>query len=264
MASLDETQDRAIRDDKLRLLRALIPGLAHEINNSNQTTLLTAQILLDVWKGIKQITDRYYADHGDYTVGGIKYSTIKEELPDYLANVLHSAERIEKIVSELTAFCRSEITSEQQPVDLNRLVDSAITLLANPIRKSTNNFSVDLAPDLPQIMGNPQILSQSILNLILNACQALRDRKNSIYISTRYEDKDNIAVCEVKDEGRGVAPELMKRIRAIDVNTQPFPADIGRGLSAVLRIVIQHGGSFELQSEADQGTRAIIRLPVST
>jgi signal transduction histidine kinase len=69
-------------------------------------------------------------------------------------------------------------------------------------------------------------------------------------------------MCEVEDEGRGVSSELLAGIRQVEEEAESASAEIGRGLSAVMRIVKKHGGFFELQSKLNQGTRAIIRLPV--
>ena len=79
MTEAGENRDSTLHRDKLSLLELIIPGVAHEINNKNQTILLTTQIILEIWEDLKKITDRYFAEHGDFAAGGLEYSLIRRE-----------------------------------------------------------------------------------------------------------------------------------------------------------------------------------------
>jgi len=85
-----------------------------------------------------------------------------------------------------------------------RFLKSAVTLLSNMLMKSTNHFSIDYGNPLPLLKGNFQRLEQVIINLIQNACQALRDAKKSILVTTSYDEKREGIIIRVEDEGIGI------------------------------------------------------------
>ncbi len=247
MIESNVAESRTLPIDRLRLFELVTHGLTHEISNSNQSILLCAQVLLEIVAGIKRITDHYYEEHGDFVVGGIQYSTVKDELLSYVTDVLHSAENIQRSVSELGKFARPAIL-QSQSVSLNRAVETAATLLANLIRKTTGRFTLELAPGLPEIDGNPQWVLQAILYLILNVCQSVEDRTEPLQISTRHHREEGVVVCEATCGGAHAGDEEAQ--------------DAGNEWSTVRRTMEQLGGTLELKGASARPTGAVLRLPV--
>lgn len=250
-----------LRENKLYLLETILPGVAHEINNNNQTILLSNQVLLEVWESLKRITDRYFKEHGDFSVGGIDYSTVRNELADYYTSVLGSAEKIRQITNEMRSFVRSDDSSSDSSLDLNSLLQSAVTLLANPIRRATDHLVLELAPNLPQIQGHCQNIEQVLLNLIFNACCSLTNRQQSIMISTHHNKKSHTVVCKISDQGRGIPADVLARIRRFFSGKGSFPAEELPGLNSVFQILSDHGGIIDLHSQENRGTQVVLSFP---
>jgi len=130
------------------------------------------------------------------------------------------------------------------------------------IMKSTSHFSIEYGKNLPVLRGNFQRLEQVIINLIQNACQALRDIQKGISVSTSYDEKMRGIVVRVEDEGVGIPSEILPHITDPFFTTKPESGGTGLGLSISSRIVKEHGGTLTFTSEVRKGTRAEIFLPV--
>ncbi len=251
-----------LQEDRSYLLEIILPGIAHEINNNNQTILLSGQVLLEVWESLKPVADRYLNEHGDYSVGGLDYSAVGDELAGYYANLLHGAEEIEKMVTALRDFLHYDPSTKDAPVDLNRLIDRALILLANSIRKATDNLRFDPAPGIPVFRGCPRNIAQVLLHLIRNACLSLTSQKQAIEISTRYDRAEGTARCAIRNEGGGLAPELLARIRSFLAGGGPLPPESYPGLAALRRIMANHDGEADFQSGVGGGTTVTLSFPV--
>jgi polar amino acid transport system substrate-binding protein len=147
-------------------------------------------------------------------------------------------------------------------VDLNSVINSALSLLSNMVKKSTDRFSLAADQKLPLVKGNFQRLEQVLINLIQNACQALPNRKRGITVST-CRDGGHV-VLSVEDEGIGITPETLPRIMDPFFSTKHDSGGVGLGLAISSTIVKQHGGEMRFISEPGKGTRAEVILPVDT
>jgi C4-dicarboxylate-specific signal transduction histidine kinase len=158
---------------------------------------------------------------------------------------------------------RPDTADLTQPVDLNRVVQSALSLLSNMVRKSTDRFSLDLEKNLPLVKGNFQRLEQVVINLMQNACQALSDRKKGIRVSTRWDGANSKVVLQVQDEGVGIPPENLHRIIEPFFSTRHDSGGVGLGLAISSRIIKEQGGTLSFSSEYGRGTKAEVLLPVN-
>ncbi len=254
--------DSLLQEDRYHLLEIILPGIAHEINNNSQTILLSGQVLLEIWESLKPVADRYLKEHGDYSVGGLDYSAVRDELAGYYANLLHGAEEIEKTVTTLRDFLHYDAASKDAPVELNRLIERTLTLLANSIRKSTDNLRFDPAPDIPVFPGCPRSIAQVLLHLIHNACLSLTSKKQAIEIATRYDRVERTARCTIRSGGEGLVPELLARIQRFLAGGEPLPLESYPGLAVLRRIMTNHDGQADFQSGAGRGTTVILGFPV--
>lgn len=262
MERSNEDGEVAVRANRLRLVETILPAVAHEISNNNQTVLLTAQVFQEIWPRLKSIADLYWKEHGDFSVGGLEYSAIREELAEYLANILRSAEKTDRILKEVRTLVRSENLPARVPLDLNRQIEGAVALLANQVRKTTDHLRLDLAAGLPQIRGQVQGIQRLLLNLICNACQALSDKSQGILIRTRHEEKEGWVTCEIADQGRGMEPSVLEGIRELLGGPEARTSAGGTGLAAVRSIVNEHRGRVGIQSEEGNGTRVVLSFPI--
>ena len=254
--------DRLIQADKMVALGTLVAGVAHEINNPNNFVMLNINLIEKTWYNILPILDDYYRKNGDFYVGNrLKYSKIKESMPKILNGISEGTKRIKNIVNELKEFSGKESSDVNQNVDVNKVIEAAINLTKNLINKSTENFSVKFAPDLPTVRGNRQRLEQVVINLIENACQALQDNSKRIYVVTKYLKEENSVQIMIVDEGEGIAPGVLKKIKDPFFTTKREKGGTGLGLAVSNRIIEAHKGRLTFESEFGKGTKAIIKLP---
>ena len=89
---------------------------------------------------------------------------------------------------------------------------ASATILNNLIKNSTNNFVVRYDYSIPKIKGNMQQLEQVLINLIVNSCQSLKSKENSIFVSTKFDKDNNLIMVEIKDQGIGMPKEILSKI----------------------------------------------------
>ncbi len=256
-------EQQLLQASKMVELGTLVSGVAHEINNPNNFIMLNAPLLVDSWQAARPILEEYYEENGDFLLGGMMYSEMRENIPKLFSGILEGSERIRQIVADLKNYVRPDTSDLTQSVDLNGVIQSALSLLSNMVKKSTDRFSLDLEKDLPLVKGNFQRLEQVVINLVQNACQSLPDRKKEIRVSTRWDEVNGNVVLQVQDEGVGIPPENLPRITDPFFSTRHDSGGVGLGLAISSRLIKEQGGTMYFASEPGIGTKAEVFLPVN-
>ena len=247
--------------NRLASLGELAAGVAHEINNPNGLNLLYLPVLQDVFADCDLLFETCREEHGDFRLGGLPFRRVREEMPQMLAEMLDGARRIQRIVEDLKTFARPH-EEEGGSFDLNGSVQTAVRLAGNTLKKATANFTVAYADDLPAAWGNAQRIEQVILNLLLNACQALSDPAQAISVATTLDAATEQLLVEIRDEGRGITPEISARLTEPFFTTRRETGGTGLGLSVSNRIVREHHGRLDFLSTPGGGTTVRLALPV--
>ncbi|MEZ4599806.1 MAG: HAMP domain-containing sensor histidine kinase [Syntrophotaleaceae bacterium] len=172
-----------------------------------------------------------------------------------------SCRRISRIVNDLKDFVRTDSEHTYELVDLNQVASTTVRLTFSLVKKSTVHFRFDPAPSLPPIKGNFQQLEQVIINLIVNACQALQKKSQGILLKTHYDEKNRCCVVEVSDQGEGIDPHLLPHITEPFFTTKRHKGGTGLGLSVSSRIAAEHGGKLVFSSKPQEGTTVRLVLP---
>ncbi len=253
-AELKLQQQQLLQADKMTSLGILVSGVAHEINNPSSLLLLNLPVLKEVYQDLEEILETHYRTHGDFYMGGLTYSRMRDEITPMLDDMLAGTQRIRRIVDDLRDFARQSPADLSETVDLNEVLATAIRLVDNTIRSSTNHFSVAYGAQLPPFKGNAQRIEQVIINLIVNACQALDSTEQSISIRTFYRSKEQTLCLEVRDQGCGIEPENMPRLSDPFFTTKREQGGTGLGLSVSTSIIQEHGGNLIYDSTPGQGT----------
>jgi polar amino acid transport system substrate-binding protein len=256
-------QQQLVQADKLAALGVLVSGVAHEINNPTGLILLDVPILKRAHADTARILQAYHAAEGDFTIGGLPYSEMREEIPRILDEMQDGALRIKRIVNDLKDFARRDDLADKTLLDLNTVVRTALRLVDPTIRKATNHLRVDYAEKLPPVRGNDQRIEQVVVNLVLNACQALPDRERGISITTRYNHSTSSVLLIVRDEGVGIAAEHLSRLTDPFFTTKREIGGTGLGLSVSDGIVKDHGGHLAFDSSPAAGTTVTLALPAA-
>ena len=248
------------RADKMISLGVLVSGVAHEINNPNHSIMLNAPLLRDAWKSIVPIVDERAAGDPALRIGNIPWEEMRGEGASMIDDIEHAAERIRGIVTELRGFALDQDPGERRTISMNDVVQSSLRLLGNHIRKATTRFSMTLADDLPPIHGNQRRLEQVLVNLVINACQALERGDCAITIETGRTATHVFA--RVTDEGRGISRDDLRKIKDPFFTTKRATGGSGLGLAVSDRIVREHGGELTFESELGRGTKATLSIPI--
>lgn len=253
--------EQLMQADKMIALGTLVSGVAHEINNPNNFVMLNIPLIEKVWFNILPLLEKHYEENGDFSVGDrLMFSKIKGSMPLLLGGINEGSQRIKNIVEDLKSFARKDTTGYNQDVDLNKVVQTSVNLTANLVSKSTDKFNVKYSKIPIIIKGNKQKLEQVLINLIENSCQALTDRKQSVKIEIQ-KNCENVYI-NVSDEGQGMDAELLRKITDPFFTTKRNKGGTGLGLSITNKIVIQHKGSIDFNSELGKGTKAVLKLPL--
>lgn len=156
-----------------------------------------------------------------------------------------------------------ETKPERSRVDLNEIVERTLALRSYELRVENIVVECDLADDLPETMADPFQLQQVVLNLLMNAEQALLEDRGQgrVWIRTRWVSTTRIAL-EISDDGPGIAASIASRIFDPFFTTKPPGLGTGLGLSIVYGIVQQHGGEVTLESHRGAGPRFVVELPL--
>lgn len=261
LAELRKNQRQLVQADKMAALGVLVSGVAHEINNPNGLILLNLPMLKRALADATPILDERQATAGDFTLGGISYSRMRDELPAMIDEMQEGAQRIKRIVNDLKDFSRMDDSPRHGPVNPGEAAAKAIRLVEAAIKKSTDRFFLRLAPELPMVRGDAQRIEQVIINLVLNACQALPDKSRAIEVTAARDEAMGQVVVTVRDEGCGIAPEHMERLTDPFFTTKREMGGTGLGLSVSAGIVKEMGGSLEFSSTPGLGTTVTLRLP---
>jgi polar amino acid transport system substrate-binding protein len=264
--ALDELrrhQDKLIQTDKMASLGTLVSGVAHEINNPNGLLLLDIPVLKRVHDDAEEILEAHFLEHGDFALGGVPYSEMREEIPRILDEMQDGAQRIKRIVNDLKDFARRDDGGYKELIDMNLAVQTALRLIDPTIRSCTTNFAASYATGLPEIMGNRQRIEQVIVNLVQNACQALPDMERGVSVVTSFDKKENMVVTQVRDEGIGVAEEHLPFLMDPFFTTKRDTGGTGLGLSVSAGIIKEHGGNLLFESKPGTGTTVTLALPAA-
>jgi polar amino acid transport system substrate-binding protein len=256
-------QDKLVQADKMTSLGILVSGVAHEINNPNGLILMSMPILKESQAAVDRVLDEYCREHGDFMCGKIPYSRMRTKLPSMLVEIHEGAKRIKRIVDDLKDFARLNNDTCMELFDVNEVTKAAARLVDSSIRKATHHFVDCYGENLPKVRGNAQRIEQVVVNLILNACQALPNKGRGIFLSTCVDVDNKNVILQVRDEGVGVAPEHLPHLTDPFFTTKRDTGGTGLGLSVSAGIIKEHGGMLEFDSAPGAGTTVTLILPAA-
>ncbi len=255
-------QQQLIQADKMAALGVLVSGVAHEINNPTGLILLEVPNLKRSFSDALRILEEYYRQNGDFTCGGLPYSRMRDEIPRSLNKLQDAGKRIKHIVDDLKDFARQSDPSRMEPISLNVVAQAAVRLAEPSIKKATTRFSADYGKDLPRFRGNAQRIEQVLINLILNACQALPDSNSCIQLSTSHDPGRHSISFRLRDEGSGISPEHIARLTDPFFTTKRDQGGTGLGLSVSAGIIKEHNGTLDFESTPGVETIVTLTLPL--
>jgi len=252
---------KLIQANKMSALGVLISGVAHEVNNPNNMVLLNAQTLAEVWRDADHILDEHYREESDDLLGGLPNSEMRDAVPELISDIADGATRIKHIVDNLKDFARPGAVSEVSDVDINLAISRAIRLLHYFIQKKTHNFTSDFAQGLPIIKGDSQKIEQVIVNLLMNALEALPSPNRAVSVSTADDTSNHCIQIYIRDEGVGIPSEDLDKVFDTFFTTKQATGGTGLGLEISDMLVREHNGVISFDSDLGKGTDVLVKLP---
>ena len=263
---------------KLEAVGRLSAGIAHEINTPTQFVSDNVQFLSDAIERLKALFQAW--DDARPRLGPEARKTLerverkcrltylRDEVPRAVAQSLEGLDRIATIVQAMKEFSHPGTGSERTLVDVNRCIDTTVTVARNEW-KYVADVELNLEASLPPVSGLSNDLNQVFLNMIVNAAHAIRARveaapgeKGRIVLST-HAANDHVVV-SVKDDGCGMPTSVVERIFDPFFTTKPVGQGTGQGLAIAHHVIVnKHGGRLRVESEPGQGSTFIIELPVA-
>ncbi len=262
LTEIKQLQKTTNRTTRLAALGELAAGVAHEINNPNALILYNCEFLKEFFNSFVDVLGSHKDILKDKKIGEMPLESALAEVPSLLDSASDAALRIKQIVKDLGDFSRQDGRESEVGLDINEIVQMSIRLVENSLKKATDCFSVELGDAIPVIMGIKGRLEQVVVNLLLNASQALTDRSQEVRISTSYDNDKEMVVFAVQDGGRGIPEDIQAQILEPFVTTRREQGGTGLGLSVSSRIVKEHNGQIVFESAVGKGTTFRVELPV--
>lgn len=260
--ALREAEQRLQQAQKMETLGTLVAGVAHEINNPINLILYNLPLLQKIWTDLLPALISLAESVPERKFGGFTADFLKDNLAQLVADMEMAANRVTKIVADLKNFSRQSNIAEKHLLNINTAVKNALRLAQTTLRKVAIGVKTELAPDLPEVEGNLQSIEQVVLNIVINAAQAIDHTHGEILIQTGFSLKDGRVYLRVTDNGRGVSPAMAERVFLPFVTDKQAQGGTGLGLSVTYSIVQAHGGEIFFESrEGGAGTAFTVQLP---
>lgn len=228
-------QEQLIHSDRLATIGQLSSGIAHELNEPLNNIL-----------GLGQLMEQAPETPAQF----------EEDIKEIIAHSLHARE----IIKKLMLFAR-QLPPQKIRVNLNQVIEDGLYLLESRCANSGIELIRVLSPDIPKITADPSQLNQVLVNLVVNAIQAMPDG-GRLTIETK-SDKENVKIV-VKDTGIGMSEEVRKQIFVPFFTTKDIDHGTGLGLPVIHGIIASHGGTIEVESTEGKGSLFEAIFPVKS
>jgi two-component system NtrC family sensor kinase len=232
---LEKREQELLQSGKLASLGVLISGVAHELGNPLNNISMIAQTYLSLYDLL-----------GD------------EEKKNYMGDVYTQSERVKKIVENLLDFSRQK-KQELHDWQVSDIVQRSLALVTNQLKISKVKHHATIADNLPPISVDAPQIQQVLVNLFINAIQAM-PQGGELFIEATYEPEPGLVILKVEDTGTGIKKEILPNIFDPFFTTKSTKGT-GLGLSVSYGIIRQHHGEISVESEEGHGTTFIIKLP---
>jgi hypothetical protein len=266
---LEQAQQQLIHQEKMASIGQLAAGVAHEINNPNGFVHSNLATLKNYLKHISIVLDEYRKvsdEPGEKNVSGslkmiekkwkeLDIDYILSDLDLLIEQSIKGTQRITKIVNGLSRFSHVD-KKEVEIFDLNSLLENTLELLQNEIKHKVE--LVKELGELPKIKGLPGQITQVLVNLIVNALQAIPGY-GRLFVSTRLAG--GFIELTIRDNGMGISEEHLSRLFDPFFTTKPVGQGTGLGLSISYEIIKNHGGEIRVSSTPGEGSTFVVSIP---
>jgi len=240
-SELKRAHEHVLHVEKMASIGKMAAVVAHEVNNP-LSGILTYAKLLRKWVASGQ------AEHEK-----------REEAMQCLELIATESRRCGDLIKNLLTLSRTA-PMNVQPTDLHAVIDRCLLLVRHQLELGGIQLQLDLAKDLPRVLCDPAQMEQVFLALIMNAIDAM-PRGGNLWIKTRQSGHESEIKIQVRDDGAGIAPDVLPQIFEPFLTTKESGHGVGLGLAISRGIVERHNGRIEVESELGRGTTFTVTLP---
>lgn len=266
---LQNTQAMMVHSEKMKSLGELVAGIMHEINNpinfiyGNMTHLGNySNDLIDLIeeynKYLENLSPEARAEISQMREE-IDYEFLKTDMPDLIKSCKEGADRAKNIIQDLKSFSRMEEATIVD-VDVPQEIDTTLNILHNKI-KNKAVVHKEYMENVPRIEAFGGQLNQVFMNILDNAVGAI-EQQGDIWIRINSEDNKMLKI-EIEDNGVGMEDEVVRKVFDPFFTTKPVGQGTGLGMSITHKIIKNHQGSINIESEKGVGTKFTIKLPIN-
>ncbi len=259
--ALKESQQQLHHAQKMETLGTLVAGVAHEINNPINLIMYNLPLIQKIWSDLLPVLMEKKERVPHQKFGGFTYEFLEDNLTQLVADMDMAANRVAKIVSDLKNFSKQSNVAEKSTMQVNAAVKNAMRLAQTTLRKSGVRIQPDLDENLPLIKGNLQSIEQIILNIIINAIQAIDHMDGIIRITTGFQRKDARICLQITDNGSGISDAIADKLFLPFVTDKKAEGGTGLGLSVTYGLVQAHGGDISFETREGNGTTFTVLFP---
>jgi signal transduction histidine kinase/GAF domain-containing protein len=255
-------EKQLIHSEKMSSLGVLVSSIAHEINNPNSFISFNIPILRDYIEEVMPIVDGYAANHRDLEICHMAYPEFRKDIANLLENIEHGSGRITRFVSNLKEFSQAKEKVEERWFEITPLIERVLSICKVQLKKNVKSFVTNIPENLPRIWSDPFFLEQILLNLLVNAAQAVdkNDSRIDLKVEIRPSWLDH-TILEVKDNGAGMDENTMQEIFDPFFTTKSKAGGTGLGLYVTHNLVQSLRGRIETESEPGKGSTFRVILP---
>jgi len=269
--ALRATQARLVESEKLASVGQLASGLAHEINNPLAYVTSNVGSMGEHLESLVRLVDVYQAQEHALGADGARqaveaarldadYAFVRSDAPQLIQETQDGLKRVQAIVRDLKDFSRVD-GGALLDTDLNQSVEATLRML--PVARRQGVTIVTKSGGPPRLRCYGAQVNQALMNLVVNAAQAVADRadhQGTVTVETGVDGE--LAYVEVTDDGVGMGPEVLSHVFEPFFTTRPVGKGVGLGLWTAWSCAERHGGRLEVKSAVGVGSTFRLSLPV--
>lgn len=274
MTEIETLREQLLQQQKLASLGMLSAGIAHEIQNPLNFVInfskMSEKLLADIKDIVDDIQDKIDEDDAD------DLNDIADDLTTNMQKIREHGERAISIIQGILLISRGK-EGERLPTDIPHMVHEYAWLSYHAQRANDKSFNISIKEDyqdnMPRLMVIPQDLSRAVLNVMNNACYAVKERAHqeaekgnenfapTVCINVKYADEK--LTISISDNGTGMPDEVKEKLFKSTVTTKPVGQGTGLGMQITHSIIVDsHHGEIIVESEQDKGTTISFIIPV--
>jgi len=253
--TIGSVEEKLTNSQELTSLGVLMSGIAHELGNLSNCIIFNIPILRDYLKKLIPIIDDHARNHQDFELFSMSYPEFRQDVFRILDNMEHASSRISETGSGFKEFVSIASAERRRWVDVGSVINKSVTLCRVQMKKAVKSFEVNIAEDFPLIFTDPVALEQVLVNLLINAAQAVDGGDSRVVLTAKHVNTRQYRLnIEVSDNGCGMDEKTREKIFEPFFTTRVRENGSGLGLFVSKNLIEEIGGRIKVVSKLGVGS----------